>query len=206
MESTTRRLLQSWPFVGTMSIALVGMTIVLVVLSDSAADGARLVIRATARTSVLLFGLTFVASSLASLWRHPMSRWLLRNRRYMGMSFGVSHTIHYFAVVTFLLVDPDEFAVVGGELGLEKLAPVIMLFLLMATSFDRTAAMMSRRAWKVLHLVGTHFFWFLFLITFGGSAPGSAFYSAFTAFVILTMLVRLAGIGQRHWLARRRTA
>lgn len=181
-----------------MTLALGVMTASMMILSDSGSDAARIVIRATARTSVVLFGAAFIASALASLWRHPVSAWLLRNRRYLGMSFGVSHTIHYFAVFAFLKLDPELFQVLGGEIGFEKLAPVIVLALLMATSFDRTAAMMGRRAWKVLHQFGVYFYWVLFLGAFGKRAAGSAFYAGFTVLIIMMMVIRLAATAQRY--------
>src|SRR5215216_2736612 len=53
--------------------------------------GTRAVVRFTARTSALLFSGAFAASAINRLWPGPPARWLLRNRRYLGLSFAVSH-------------------------------------------------------------------------------------------------------------------
>ncbi len=57
-------------------------------------DGVRMVIRFTARTSLVLFCLAFSAAALARLWPNASTRWLRRNRRYLGVSFAASHAIH----------------------------------------------------------------------------------------------------------------
>lgn len=182
---------QGWPLVGTATAALTTMTAIALYSASSDVEGARLVIRATARTSVLLFCAAFAASSLARLWKSPVSRWMLRNRRYLGFSFGVSHMIHYVAVAAYAILDREGFLAGEDPPGLEKLVPIVLLALMMATSFDRTAAMLGRRAWKALHWTGSYLFWVAFLAAFGGRAWGSAFYSAITAFILVAYLIRI---------------
>jgi hypothetical protein len=38
--------------------------------------------------------IAFLASSFAKVFRSEVIRWLLRNRRYFGLSFAISHLIH----------------------------------------------------------------------------------------------------------------
>lgn len=63
---------------------------------------------------------------------------MIRNRRYLGVSFGVSHAIHYCAVAAYAVLAPDTFFSADGGFGPEKIVPIVMLALLVATSFDRT--------------------------------------------------------------------
>ncbi|MFP6654742.1 MAG: hypothetical protein VCB25_03895, partial [Myxococcota bacterium] len=111
-------------------------------------------------------------------------------------------TIHYFAVLGFMILDPEAFFTDSGELGAEKIIPVLMLALMMATSFDRTAAMLGRVNWKRLHLVGVYLFWILFTLTFGDRAADSMLHAGFTAFLAAIMMIRLAAIALRR--SRRR--
>ena len=62
-------------------------------------DGLRAVVRLTARTSLLLFLLAFAASAAYRLRPGPGTRWLLANRRYVGLSFASSHLVHLLAIV-----------------------------------------------------------------------------------------------------------
>src|SRR6195256_5960627 len=72
-------------------------------------DGVRMVIRFTARTSLLLFCLAFSAAALALMWPNAWTRWLRRNRRYLGVSFAASHGIHAVAIACFAVMDPTGY-------------------------------------------------------------------------------------------------
>ena len=69
-------------------------------------EGVRMVIRFTARTSLLLFCLAFSAAALARLWPNAWTRWQRRNRRYLGVTFAASHAIHAVAIAAFAVMDP----------------------------------------------------------------------------------------------------
>ncbi|NIU76183.1 MAG: hypothetical protein GWN71_22250, partial [Gammaproteobacteria bacterium] len=43
--------------------------------------------------------LAFSASGLRALWRVDATKWLLVNRRYVGVSYAVSHALHAAALV-----------------------------------------------------------------------------------------------------------
>ena len=116
-------------------------------------DGVRMVIRFTARTSLLFFCLAFSAAALARLWPNGGTRWLRRNRRYLGVTFAASHAIHLFAIACFAVMDPAAYAAatsiasyIFGGIG------YAFIIAMTATSFDRTAALMGARAWRMLHL------------------------------------------------------
>src|SRR5688500_4145822 len=105
MEATTttartgRIALFGWPIVGWATLAVVAIQIADLPIAGTGEEGVRMAIRASARTSVVLFGLAFVASSLYRLAPSAFSRWLIANRRYLGVSFAVSHAIHLAAIV-----------------------------------------------------------------------------------------------------------
>src|SRR5579862_5883945 len=102
---SNRRILNGWPLLGLLSAGLVAMATALAVGHRFEVDGIRLVIRATARTSLLLFTLAFSAGALATLWPSGWTRWQRRNRRYLGLSFAVSHALHAAAIMAFATLD-----------------------------------------------------------------------------------------------------
>ena len=66
-------------------------------------------IDATGRSSLILFAIAFTSSSLESFWPSTISRWTLRNRRWIGLSFASSHFIHLGLIVSMTVVFPDPF-------------------------------------------------------------------------------------------------
>jgi sulfoxide reductase heme-binding subunit YedZ len=157
-------------------------------------EGFRLVLRATARTSLLLFLAVFLASTLRNSWPNRATEWLLDNRRYLGVSFATSHTVHFAAILALTRMSarrPDPVVLLLGGLG------YLFILVMVATSFDGTAAWIGARHWKRLHTTGIFYVWTVFVLTYLGNAakdPRAA----------VSVFLLLAAIAFR--LARRRAS
>ncbi len=187
-------------FLLVMSIALTLMCVGFLASEGVDPDAWLLVIRATARTSVLLFLGAYVASSLRAYWRTDATKWLLRNRRYIGLSYAVSHTLHLIAIVALARTSPD-FVVEPVELVLGGTA-YVLLYLMALTSNDRAVAALGIENWRRLHRVGMHYNWFIFFQAFARRAVlVSPFYVPFAA-----LLIGAAGLRFAAWRRRARPA
>jgi len=143
------------------ALLLTAMSALILTQAGTGEAGLRVLIRATARTSLALFGAAFAASSLRSLWRTPATGWLLRQRRYLGLSFAFSHALHALAILGLGLVLGDAFEVNAVTLIFGGGA-YLMIALMAATSTDRAHARLGRRRWHLLHLVGVYWIWIIF--------------------------------------------
>ena len=101
--------MNGWRLTGLLSLLLAAMTLYLMASHGWDVDGVRLAIRATARTSLVLFALAFTAGAMVELTPSDATRWQRRNRRYLGVSFAVSHFIHLGVIVTLAMMDPAVF-------------------------------------------------------------------------------------------------
>jgi sulfoxide reductase heme-binding subunit YedZ len=196
MPSRTR-ILEGPRIVASATAALAVMTAVLLGIDGGGEAGIRTMIRATARTSVLLFVAAFTASSALALWPHPLSKWMVRNRRYLGLSFAVSHLEHLLfiiyaaAVAGFLQV--NTVALVGGG------SAYVFIAAMAATSFDGAVRWLGRPRWQRLHTIGAYYIWFIFLQTYLPRAVmESVAYAPLALLLIGALAVRL--------IARRRGA
>jgi sulfoxide reductase heme-binding subunit YedZ len=196
--------MNGWRLTGVLSLFLAAMTLYFLGVDGGSADGIRLVIRATARTSLVLFVLAFTASAMVELLPNEATRWQRRNRRYLGVSFAVSHFIHLAAIVSLAVVDKPLFWKLTN-LGTIVLAGAAYLFIaaMTATSFDRTAAWLGPRKWRLLHLVGGWYIWISFAVAIGKRVPLDRFYWPMAALILAAGLVRLAAMWRRN---RRRIA
>ena len=196
MELANNRpdLLQKWRLLGLISAVLVLIALAILGL-DPSVDGVRRVIRATARTSLLLFCLAFIASTAWKRFPNAWTRWQRQNRRYLGLGFAVSHGIHAAAIIAFAVLDPERFHTASGIGNIISGGIAYLFIVLMSlTSFDRTAAWVGPRAWKVLHTSGIYYVWISFMITFGKRIPMSPLY-------ILPLILLLAVLALRLWPA-----
>jgi len=196
--------MNGWRLTGVLSLLLAAMALYFLGVSGGDADGIRLVIRATARTSLVLFVLAFTASAMVELLPSDATSWQRRNRRYLGVSFAVSHFIHLAAIVSLAVVDKVLFWKLTN-LGTIVLAGAAYLFIaaMAATSFDRSAAWLGPRKWRLLHLVGGWYIWISFAVAIGKRVPLDRFYWPMAALILAAGLVRLAAMWRRN---RRRIA
>jgi hypothetical protein len=180
--------LQGWRIVGFSALTVGTIVGVIWLFYGIDEQGMRMAIRATARTSTILFLSAFVASSLHKLWLTPLSAWLLKNRRYLGISMAVSHTYHAIALfgLWFVMAGAAPSSNPLGTFG------YVLLFAMTVTSFNRPAAWLGKRGWKILHSTGMHFFWLGLLFEYSFKLPNSMLsYSPFVILLVLAMMLRL---------------
>jgi hypothetical protein len=146
----------------------------------------------------MLFCLAFAAAALALMWPNAGTRWLRRNRRYLGVSFAASHAIHAVAIAAFAAMDPAAYAAatslasyVFGGIG------YAFIVALTATSFDRTAAALGARAWRRLHLIGGYYLLFQFMVSFGKRIPDMPLYTLFLVPLIAVFALRMIAMAPR---------
>ena len=186
-------------FLAYASVALTLMCAGLLSIHSGDEEGWRVVIRATARTSLVLFSAAYIASSLRAFWRSDASKWLLRNRRYVGLSYAVSHTLHLGAILTLARVAP-EFRFESGTLIGGGIA-YVFLYMMALTSNDRAVAFLGLDRWRRLHRAGMHYNWFIFFQSFARRALTEPFYLPFGLLVVGDAILRFAA-----WRKRKRPA
>ena len=152
-------------------------------------------IDATGRSSLILFAIAFTASSIESLWTSSFTRWSLRNRRWIGLSFAASHFIHLGLIVSMSILFPNPFLREQslGQWLFGGLA-YVFVFLMALTSTDHAQHWMGMKSWKRLHYVGSHWIWTVFLFTYLKHVKEGPlwFYLPFLVFTLLLIPIRFA--------------
>lgn len=132
-------------------------------------ESVRAWIRGTARASIVLFLMTFVARPLVQLTRGEIAHWLLANRRYLGVAAAYAQLLHGLAIgllfTRFVRYEPDLVGLIGGGLGFA------LYFAMALTSSDAARAALGMRTWKRLHRVGAWWIWVVFAQTNLGNVP-----------------------------------
>ena len=161
---------------------------------------ARLIIRGTARTSLLLFLMAFVASAMAQMFPGWLTIWQRRNRRYLGLAFAVSHGLHLVAIVAFARLDPVAFwQVTNTSMVVTGGLAYLFVAAMAATSFDRATALIGTRAWSLLHRAGAWYIWLSFAVAFGRRAAIDPAYWPAMLLIAAALVIRILA-----WLRMRR--
>lgn len=191
--------MNGWRITGLVAVTLASLLLVMLAWHGPSEDGIRAVLRSSARSSVTLFLLAFAASSLHWLFRHKWSAWLLRNRRYIGVSFAVSHLYHLLALLALATWFPHPFldklswiSLFGGSLA------YLLIAAMSATSFDHTRQWLGTKRWQQLHTIGSYYIWIIFTQSYLLRAIKESFYIPFVAALIGVMLLRIIRASQKH--------
>jgi sulfoxide reductase heme-binding subunit YedZ len=192
MRSPRSNWFEGWRLFAVLMLTLTALSLWIAEMRGFETDGIRKVIRFTARTSLLFFCLAFSAQALARLWPNAWTQWQRRNRRYLGVTFAGSHALHAVAIGAFAAIDPAGFkaatsaaSYIFGGIGYS------FIIAMTATSFDRTAAAIGPRAWRILHLTGGYYLWFQFMVSFGKRVPDMPLYAVFLLPLLAVMTLRL---------------
>jgi DMSO/TMAO reductase YedYZ heme-binding membrane subunit len=194
----TRNWFEGWRLFALLALTLLALSIWIASMRGFEVEGVRMVIRFTARTSLVLFCLAFAGAALARLRPNAGTRWLRRNRRYLGVSFAASHGIHAVAILAFAIMDPEAYAAatslasyIFGGIG------YAVILALTATSFDRTAAALGARAWRRLHLIGGYYLLFQVMVSVGKRIPDMPLYALFLVPLVAVFALRMIAMAPR---------
>lgn len=189
-----------WPMVLGFMLGMAALLLGLKSGTDPV-EGWRLAARWTARVGFPIFILIYSASSLGRLLHNEITRSIWRDRRWWGLGFFASHTIHLFALVTFLRLSGEGRplpVLIGGGFG------YVLLFAMAATSSEAAIRALGRN-WKRLHSFGIHYLWFIFAISYFGRIMKPE--SMMTGLVGTSVALAALGLRIAAWLkGRNRTA
>ena len=179
-----------WPLPIAYLLFIAGVCAAIATTPEPGAEQVRAIIRATAFTSAVPFLLLFVASPLQRLRPSAASRWLIRNRRYLGLSVAASHFWHLIAIVVLVRTFSSGGAGIATLTKIFGSAGFVLLAAMAATSNDASQRALGR-GWGWLHVVGVYVLWIDFIFTYSGTATIAPFHGVMTAAFALAWTLRV---------------
>ena len=152
-------------------------------------------IDATGRSSLIFFAVAYTSSSLESLWPSSLSRWTLRNRRWIGLSFASSHFIHLGLIVSMTVFVSGSIrqSTIHGSVGVWWTCLWVCVF--DGTHFNRSGPTLDgNEELEASSLCWSHWIWVLFLLTYMKHVKEGplGFYLPFLVFTLALIPIRYA--------------
>ncbi len=130
-------------------------------LDLSGAEGVSSLIQLSVRFAVPWLYLVFAASAIQVIFPGLFSRWLLRNRKYIGLCLAVAMAWQLFFILWLTGVHTDYYVnevyvlsdVVEGVIGYALLTAMVL------TSFEFGRSRLTSKQWKLLHRSGIYWLW-----------------------------------------------
>lgn len=191
--TTSTYSLRGWQLFGVIAVLVAAMSAAAIAAQPELVDGLRSAIRATARSSFVLFLAAFTASAFAVLVPSPLSKALVRERRFIGLAFAFSHLIHAVLIYFYGQLNTEFWparTVVNNIPGGTGYAFIVLMAL---TSFKGPARLIGRTAWKVLHTTGMWVIAAVFIYSNFKRIPMSDWYVVPFAIACGAVAIRLVG-------------
>lgn len=151
--------LKSWRLFGVLAFAISAADLLGLPHPDfHALRGTEFIVWYTVLCALPCLLIVFSASSLAILWPSRTTRWILANRRYIGLAFAFGMSWHFLFVTYFLVTFGYHMRSIDLTLDIIGLCFLIAMTL---TSFPRFARRLSVANWRRLHRTGIYTLWFL---------------------------------------------
>ena len=155
--------------------------------------------RHTARISFAYFLLSFSASSLHYFFSNTLTKFIRHQRRYIGLSFALAHTIHLVALTSFFIVmeeNPGIVTLIGGGLG------YVLVYAMALTSNDNAVKKLGFKRWKQIHWFGANYIAVIFALAYASKLldrqPNESDYDdlTFTLIVGIIFMVFILRVGR----------
>ncbi len=197
--------MNGWPLFWLLALPVSGFTMYTISGIDLASpQGVSHMIQYSVRWAVPFIYLVTAASAMPVLFPGEVSRWWLRNRRYLGLVFAVAmawqgafifmistlHSGYYYSEVYYLR---DE---------LEGSSGYIFLTAMVLTSFRFGRQRLTPPQWKILHRSGVYFLWaypfsvYWWNLSYYGSAAAIDYIFYWAGF--LAFAARIAAWGKKR--------
>lgn len=127
----------------------------------STGPGVSSMIQLSVRLAVPCLYVAFAASSVHALFSSDLSAWMLRNRKYFGLSFAVAMGWQALFILWMVGIYTDYYTNEVYLLGdvIEGLAGYVFLIPMTITSFRPGRRLISRKQWRWLHKIGIYYLW-----------------------------------------------
>lgn len=147
-----------WLITGPISIAMV---IAMMGVDLASAEGISSMIQLSVRCAVPWLYLAFAASSIQVLFPGPFGRWILRNRKYLGLCFTAAMAWQLLFILWLVTVHTDYYVeeVYVMRDAIEGVVGYAFLIAMTLTSFRFGRKYLKPRQWRLLHLSGIYFLW-----------------------------------------------
>lgn len=182
---------EGWRVLATLSGVVFVMACAIVAIEGVSEPGVRMLVRASARSSALLFFTSFAAPGVGALCWGAASDWLKRNASPIFLAFGFSHFVHLVALALWASLFADSFfehvrptaVVLGGSLY------VLIGFMCIRALLSAS----KRRGWVGrVEGVGGFVLWAAFALVYVSHALSGALYALLGFVAMASLALRLA--------------
>jgi hypothetical protein len=140
----------------------------MMVIELTSARAVSSMIELSVRCAVPLLFVAFAASSVNVLFPGLFGRWILRNRKFIGLSFAAAMAWQLFFILWMFTQYTEHYVENVYNLSdlIEGVGGYLLLTAMVLTSFRFGRSRLTARQWKILHTVAIYWLWLYIWIAY----------------------------------------
>jgi hypothetical protein len=161
-ELLKSKIINGWNLWWLITIPISAVMVIAMVRVDlTSAKGVSSMIQLSVRHAVPLLFVAFAASSVQVLFPGAFSRWLLRNRKFIGLSFAAAMGWQLTFILWLVTVHSEYYVSEVYVLSdvVEGVSSYAFLLAMVLTSFKFGRSRLTPKQWKLLHTTGIYWLW-----------------------------------------------
>ncbi len=196
--------MNKWNLVYIITVSFVLFVIIFIGINGFNLESLQELLKFSARFSFLIFCITFSASSLILFYENGITKWMLTNRRYLGISFAVIHFLHLMLLVTknhFFeppFIESSLISLVGG------IITYSFIGLMLITSFPYFSKRMTTKNWNYLHQIGGYAILTTFTVAYLRYTFENPFFSILLLIAVIVWTLRIIKWERKNVLRQRK--
>ncbi len=195
--------ISKWNLVYIISLSFLLFVAVFIGINDFNLRSLQKLLKLSARVSFLIFTLTFSASSLILFYKNRITKWILANRKYLGISFAVIHFFHLLLLITknyffeSAFVESSLISLIGGTITYSFIG------LMLLTSFPYFSKRMKTKNWNFLHQTGGYAILITFTLAYLRYTIENPYFSVFLFIAMIVWTLRILKWKRKSGLQKR---
>jgi DMSO/TMAO reductase YedYZ heme-binding membrane subunit len=181
-----------------LSLFLVCIAVVYSSIYGIEEEAFRVLIRESAKIAAILFAVSFGISSMHYFTKANVFKKALFYRPHIGLAFVVFHTFHLCSLVYLQMNIHPVFELAKKSSLFAGSMAYLFMYLMAFTTFPSIKQRVSTKSWKVLHLIGGYWIWFIFFNSYFKNVINKQQYYFLFGLFVFVLLIRIAKVIHRR--------
>lgn len=191
--------MERWIIPRTFVLLFILFSIIIVMVGGWNEDTFRWPIRLSARMAVIFFCLAFGASAFHYFYQNWITNWILRNRKYLGVTFAIIHILHLGTLVVLQYAFHPVFSLAANTSLLAGGLAYFFTVGMLITSFPQYKELLPGRTWHWFHTIGGYWIWIIFTRTYSKAMFRNEYeYLPILILLLIVLIFRIAKLNGHY--------
>jgi len=187
--------------IAVLSLIVISIALVYSSIYGTEEEAFRVLIRESAKMAAILFAVSFCISSVHYFADSNFTKTILSFRAHLGLAFMVFHTFHLYSLIYLQMHIHPVFELAKGVSLFAGSVAYVFMYLMALTTFPSFKEKLSKSTWRILHLIGGYWIWFIFFNSYFKNVMNKEQYYFLFGLFSFVLVIRMGKTVHRRFLS-----